>query len=185
MKVRIAIVGGLSTMILACSGPAPEPAPATMDDETIVTFAPVGDRAFLVEEDPGALHQRLRTMLENGQPDRATRAYANRWVQPPGWSATIEAFGEPADGDLFSDMGYPYRTNLVAPGSGVVVLAYTKEAPPAELWKAEMNVQVNGRLEGYARRPPGVVILLDAELQPAEPSGEEPASVAFLSPEGE
>lgn len=176
MKVRVAVLG-LSALLVACTGPAPSTPPEPPDDGTIVTFAPVGAKSFLVEGDPGSLHERLRVMLENGHPDRATKAYANRWVQPPGWRATVEAFGEPAEGDLFAEMGFPYRTNLVAPGSGVIVLAYTKEPPPADVWLAQADVQVSGRLEGYARRPPGVVILLDAQLEVAAPK-----SVAFVHP---
>lgn len=171
MKAPLALVG--LSVLLACSGPGTHPEPT--DEGTIVTFAPVGDRAFLVEESPGALHERLRALLQTGPPDRATKVYANRWVQPPGWRARVEAFGEPKDGDLFARMGYPYRTNLVAPGTGVAVLAYSKRPPSTEVWQARADVRVSGRLEGYARRPPGVVILLDAEFTPATPE-----SLAFI-----
>ena len=143
----------------------PEPASPT-DDGTIFTFAPVGPQTFLTEGTPASLHQNLGRLLDDGGPAGATRAYPNRWVQPPGWTARVVAFGEPADGDLYSRQGYPYRTNLVDPDSGVVVLAYTKDRPAETVWEPERTVQVAGRLEGYARSGPGVVILLDAELTP-------------------
>lgn len=180
MTARFGMTAALALLLIACSGPGPAPEPKALDDGTIVTFAPVGPKAFLADGEPGPLHERLRVMLESGEPDRATKTYANHWVQPPGWRAKVEAFGEPMEGDLYSDRGYPYRTNLVAPDSGVVVLAYTKEPPSPDVWEAQKEVQVRGRLEGYARRAPGVVILLDAEIVPAEPE-----SVALLNPAGE
>lgn len=176
MTARLGITASFTLLLIACSGPGPAPEPEALDDGTIVTFAPVGPKAFLAEDEPGPLHERLRVMLENRQPDLATKTYANHWVQPPGWRAKVEAFGQPMEGDLYSDRGYPYRTNLVAPDSGVIVLAYTKEPPSPEVWQAQKDVQVRGRLEGYAARAPGVVILLDAELEPAEPK-----SVALLT----
>ena len=48
------------------------------------------------------------------------------------------------------------------------------EPPAAEVWQQQADVRVSGRLEGYARRPPGVVILLDAKLD-AAPAGDEVA----------
>jgi len=165
MNARFVVTAVSSMLLLACSGPPP--APVEVGDSTIFTFAPVGPQAFLAEPDAGALDRALRDMLETAGTDGATRALANRWVQPPGWAATVEAFGEPTDGDLYASRGYPYRTNLVDAASGVVVLAYTKERPAADVWKPNSNVHVSGRLEGYARQAPGIVILLDASLQEA------------------
>ncbi|MDG2307548.1 MAG: hypothetical protein P8R42_23420 [Candidatus Binatia bacterium] len=162
MNGRMSLAAALSLLLLGCSGYGPPPAP--IDEGAIFTFAPVGPQTFLVETDPAELDRRLRGLIENGGPDDATRAYANRWVQPPGWKATVEAFGEPTEGDLYGPRGYRYRTNLVHPASGVIVLAYTKQQPDEAVWKQNESVQVSGRLEGYVRQAPGIVILLDAKL---------------------
>ena len=151
--------------LAACADPATRA--AGFDEGTIFTFAPVGPRAFLTEADPTALADALRRRIEGAGPTDATRRYANRWIQPPGWSATVQAFGEPRDGDLYASRGYPYRTNLVDSRSGVIVLAYTREPPPIDVWKANQSVRVSGRLEGYARQARGIVILLDARLERA------------------
>lgn len=180
MKLR-ALVAVLPMIALACSDPRPSAQP--VDDGTIFSFAPVGPRAFLTEPTAGAFDGNIRGLLESGGADAATRAYANRWVQPPGWTATVEAFGEPLETDLYAKRGYPYRTNLVEPRSGVVVLAYTKERPAAELWAAQRDVRVSGRLEGYALRPPGVVILLDAHLGETDDGADAPESLALAEPE--
>ncbi len=180
MKAPFAVAAISSLLLLACSGPSPAPVP--LDDGTIFTFAPVGPQTFLNEPNPGALDKSLRGLLAGGGPDEATRAYSNRWVQPPGWLATVDAFGEPTAGDLYASTGYPYRTNLVDPVSGVVVLAYTKEQPADDLWKAQQAVQVSGRLEGYARQASGIVILLDAKLEGTGGDASEEASVAVPAP---
>lgn len=176
MTNRLLVIA-LSLVTFACSGPAPEPAP--IDDGTIFTFAPVGPRAFLTEPDAGTLDRGLRGLLDGAGPEEATRAYANRWVQPPGWVAMVAEFGEPTEDDLYVKRGYPFRTNLVDPETGTLVLAYTKEAPPAGVWQARRNVHVSGRLEGYASRAQGVVILLDAGFASAERN--EPAAASAVT----
>ncbi len=161
-----AIAAILSLVALACSDPRPSAQP--IGESTIFSFAPVGPRAFLTEETAGDFDDRIRALLEDGGTDAATKAYANRWVQPPGWNATVDAFGEPTDDDLYAKQGYPFRTNLTEPQSGVVVLAYTKERPDPKFWTTRRNLHVSGRLEGYALQPPGLVILLDAEFRESE-----------------
>ncbi len=180
MKLR-ALAAALPMIALACSDPRPSAQP--VDDGTIFSFAPVGPRAFLTEPTAGAFDGNIRGLLEAGGADAATKAYANRWVQPPGWEATVEAFGEPLEGDLYAKRGYPYRTNLIDPRSGVVVLAYTKERPAGELWATQRDVRVSGRLEGYALRPPGVVILLDAHMGATNEAPDAPESLARAEPQ--
>ena len=162
MRLR-AIGAVLSVVALACSDPRPSAQP--IGENTIFSFAPVGPRTFLTEETAGDFDDRVRALLADEGVDAATKAYANRWVQPPGWETTVDAYGQPIDGDLYAKQGYPFRTNLVDPRSGVVVLAYTKEQPDPAVWMAQRNVRVSGRLEGYALQTPGLVILLDAEFR--------------------
>lgn len=164
MPIRSACAA-LAVLLLmtACRSETP---PAPSDDGRIFGFAPVGPETFLTEPDPASLHGNLQELLDDGGPRALTQAYPNRWVQPPGWTATVEGFGEPTSGDLYAKRGYPYRTNLVDPGSGVVLLAYTKERPAQSVWAPQRTVRVSGRLEGYARKAPGVLILLDAAFGP-------------------
>ncbi|MBM4266797.1 MAG: hypothetical protein FJ144_09320 [Deltaproteobacteria bacterium] len=143
----------------------PTDAPLPAGEDALLSFAPIGPGAFLVETNPAELEGRLRRLAVTAGPREISTAFSNQRVPPPGWRATVSAFGEVLPGDLFGDRGYAWRTNLVDPVSGVTVLAYTR-TPPGEPVAPLRDVRVSGRLEGWSRQGAGVLILVDSTFEP-------------------
>jgi hypothetical protein len=157
-----------AALALGCMSP-PTDAPLPAGEDVLLSFAPIGPEAFLVETTPAELESRLRWLAVTAGPREISTVFSNQWVPPPGWRATVSAHGEVLPGDLFGDRGYAWRTNLVDPESGVAVLAYTR-TPPGEPVAPLRDVRVSGRLEGWSRQGAGILILVDATFEPYGPT---------------